>query len=84
MTSNKPLEPFKPNFLTLERAFKNDDVCLVACTDKATGQLVPTICMVNMHPDDGEIELVPVAKMFTGNPYDEVDPPTVSPKGEVH
>ena len=81
MTSNKPLKPYQQNFETLERAFKNDDVCLVACTDAATGKLVPTICMVNVHPDSQEIELVPVAKMFTSNPYDEVIPPIPTPKG---
>ena len=78
MTSNKPLKPFQDNFETLERAFKNGDVCLVACTD-ATGKLVPTICMVNVLDD--EIELVSVAKMFTGNPYDEVTPPMAAPRG---
>ena len=75
MTTNKPLEPFKANFTTLQRAFENDDVCLVACTDRVTGELVPTICMVNNHGD--EIELVPVAMLFTGNPYDEVLPPNM-------
>ncbi len=75
-TLNKPLEPFKANFTTLQRAFNNDDVCLVACTDRVTGQLVPTLCMVNVIDD--EIQLVPVAKMFTGNPYDEVDPPAMN------
>lgn len=79
--SNKPLKPFQANFETLERAFKNGDVCLVACTDTATGKLVPTICMVNVHPDSQEIELVPVAKMFTSNPYDEVTPSMAAPKG---
>jgi len=75
MTSNKPLKPYQTNFETLQRAFKAGDVCLVACTDQKTGELVPTICMVNMHPEDREIELVPVAKMFTGNPYDELNSP---------
>ncbi len=78
MSSNKPLEPFKANFTTLQKAFQNDDVCLVACTD-TTGALVPTICMVNVLDDS--IELVPVAKMFTGNPYDEVTPPMAAPRG---
>ena len=87
MTSNKPLKPYQQNFETLERAFKNDDVCLVACTDAATdaatGKLVPTICMVNVLPDSQEIELVPVAKMFTSNPYEEVTPPIPARKPEA-
>ena len=81
MTSSKPLKPYQANFETLQRAFDNEDVCLVACTDAVTGKLVPTICMVNVHPEDGEIELVPVAKMFTGNPYEEVIPPLPTPEG---
>jgi hypothetical protein len=63
----------KANFETLRRAFDEGQACLLDCTDRATGKPVAVICAVN--EVEGEFELVPFAKMFDGNPYDEVDPP---------
>ena len=65
---------FKENFSTLQRAFNNGSVCLVECIDKKTKRGVPVICAVEMHGD--EYVLRPFAKLFTCNPYEEVDPPT--------
>lgn len=62
------------NFQTLGDAFKADRVALVACTDATTGELVPTICAVN-EGEGGEIELVPLGRLFDGNPYDQLVPP---------
>ena len=61
------------NFETIARAFADGSVALVDCTDRTTGLQVPTICAVEF---DGETyTLKPFAKLFTGNPYDELDPP---------
>jgi hypothetical protein len=62
------------NFKTLSKAFENDDVALMECTDVNTGEAVAVICMVNRM--DGDIAFVPVARMFNGNPYEELVPPT--------
>ena len=66
-------EAYRNNFNTLQQAFENGDVCLMECTDKQTGEMVPTICAVELHGD--EYVMVPFAKLFTGNPYEELDPP---------
>jgi hypothetical protein len=66
-------EGYRGNFESLRRAFANGDVCLAECTDKVTGKTVIVICAVQKV--DEEIELVPFAKMFDGDPYEEVDPP---------
>ena len=63
------------NFKTLSQAFENDDVALMECTDAKTGESIAVICMVNRVA--GDIEFVPVARMFNGNPYEEVVPPTI-------
>lgn len=69
-------EAHKSNFETLERAFLEGDVCLMECTDKETGKPVPVICAVQPSGDEAApIEFVPFAKLFLGNPYEEVDPP---------
>lgn len=66
-------EGYKANFQTLNRAFLNEQVCLMECTDKITKAKVNVICAVN--EVEGEYEMVPIAKLFDGNPYDELDPP---------
>lgn len=71
-------EGHKANFNTLELAFYRGDICLMECTDKKTGEPIPVICAISKTKDDpkDDVNLVPLAKMFLGNPYEEVDPPT--------
>ena len=66
-------EGYVKNFETLKRATNNGDLALMECTDKATGRPVITVCAVQFV--EGEYEIVPLAKMFDGNPYEELDPP---------
>lgn len=64
---------YKANFNTLQRAMDAREVALLECTDKATGRPIIALCAVDY---DGEMfSFVPLAKMFDGNPYDELDPP---------
>ena len=67
-------EGHSANFDTLKRAVEDNAVCLMECTDKITGKPVYTICAMNLV--DGEIAMVPIAKLFDGNPYEELNPPT--------
>ena len=66
----------RKNFEALKRAFANGDVMVAECTDAKTGKPVITLCMVNRHRN-GDIEAVPVAKFFDGNPYEELAPPEI-------
>ena len=66
----------KKNFQTVGRAAREQCLTLMECTDKATGKPVYVLCAVNADPD-GLYSMIPLAKMFDGNPYDEVDPPEV-------
>lgn len=61
------------NFDTLARAFALGHVALMECTDAATGKPVAVLCAVERHGD--EVEMKPFAKMFEGNPYEQVFPP---------
>lgn len=65
-------EGYKKNFQTLIRAAKKDQLSLMECTDVKTGELVVAICAVN--EKDESFEFVPIAKMFNGNPYEELSP----------
>lgn len=62
----------KTNFNTLLRAAVAGHLALLDCSDK-DGAQVPTIVAINKV--DGSYEFVPLARMFTGNPYDELMPP---------
>ena len=70
----------RKNFQTLQRAFKQGDIGLVECQLKATGEPVAVICAFQY--DGEEIEFVPFAMMFSGNPYDQLNPP--NPEGGFH
>ncbi len=61
------------NFDTLLEAAADGNLALLECTDN-DGNYVAAIVMMNHHPD-GDVEMVPVARMFDGNPYEQVNPP---------
>jgi hypothetical protein len=65
---------YRRNFATLERASAAGDLALIDCQDKATGQPVRVIAAMQREAD-GDITIVPLARMFDGNPYDELNPP---------
>ena len=62
----------RANFETLKRAFLEGDAALMECTN-AQGEYVAVICAV--HQENGEFVMSPFAKLFAGNPYEEVTPP---------
>lgn len=64
----------RQNFNTLVTAARNGDLALMECTDKKTGNPVYVLCAVNADPD-GLYSMTPLAKLFDGNPYGEVEPP---------
>jgi hypothetical protein len=66
-------DDFIHNFETLLRAAKNKDLALMQCTNKLTNAPVIVICAV-MQTND-EYQFVPLAKLFEGDPYEELDPP---------
>ena len=72
----------KKNFETLKKAFEKGDVCLVECKDKKTGAYVATICAAEWDPqpvgEEPEVTFIPLAKLFEGNPYDELLDPVES------
>jgi hypothetical protein len=66
---------YKANFETLCRAIENGDVCLMECNDAVTGKPVMVVCAVQR--DGDSFEMMPLAKLFDGNPYEELIPPTM-------
>ena len=68
---------YKHNFETLQRACRSDNLALMECTDAATGKKVIVVVAVDKSPS-GEYLMVPVAKMFDGNPFEELIPPQLS------
>ena len=63
----------KANFRTLQDACRAGRLALLDCQDPKTGESIPVIVAVNF--DGKEYTFVPLAKMFMGNPYDELNPP---------
>jgi hypothetical protein len=70
------------NFETLTSAFRHGEVALLECQLVSTGQPVATICAVNRH-DDGSCSFVPIAQMFSENPYAQINAPSPDHDGFV-
>lgn len=68
-------EAYKQNFETLNRAVKSGDSVLVECKDAVTGKPVMVVCAVQRVGN--EFQVIPLAKLFDGDPYDELVPPSV-------
>lgn len=64
---------YKQNFQTLLDAAVNGDLCLMECTDQE-GRPVIAIC-AHYVDEEGMHNMVPLAKMFDGDPYSELNPP---------
>mgnify|MGYP001450479539 CR=1 FL=1 len=58
----------KKNFETLQAATRDGMVALVSARRKSDGAKVALACAVNR--SDGTMELVPLAVMVEGNPYE--------------
>ena len=71
------LEPYKEMFDTLVEAACRGDLALVHSRLAATGEDVPLLAAVNRpSKDDPEYELVPLALLIKGDPYEMLLPPT--------
>jgi Family of unknown function (DUF6117) len=64
----------RANFDTLLRAVRAGYAAVVACSTLGSGETVSVICAVQLTAG-GEVELVPLAQLFRGNPYDLLQPP---------
>jgi hypothetical protein len=64
---------YRTNFHTMLKAAGNGDLALMECQDNASKKKVYVVCMVGR--ENGQYIFTPVAKMFDGNPYEEVNPP---------
>lgn len=62
----------KRNFETIQEAVSNGDVAILECTDR-NGKPVYALCAVNGGEED--VTLVPLASLFTADPYSELIPP---------
>lgn len=61
------------NFETLKRAAHDGTLCVMECADAVTGKPVMAICAASF--DGKQYAMVPLAKLFDGNPYEELLPP---------
>lgn len=77
MKTETIVQKHKENFETLRRAFLDDRVALLECTDKKTGEKVAVIVALNQEENE-EIGFVPFAAFYNENPYERLEPPEKS------
>lgn len=84
MTPQVITKAAESRFETLRKAIIDGDACLMVCRDRELGSPVIAVCAVNTfsgHGDSQELEFVPIAKIFTGNPYAELVTPMEEESG---
>jgi hypothetical protein len=67
----------KNNFHILEQAFRNGDIALLECRNRADGEPAYAICAVNVIRQSGvepEMEMVALGLMFSRDPYETLIP----------
>ena len=67
------------NFATLKRAAANNDLAAVSMIRKADNQRVTVLCAMQMQ--GGGWELMPLATLVEGNPYELFEDPTPGMEG---
>lgn len=76
MTPPKLTEGHKANFKTLQRAHENGDLCLVSAIRRSDQSPVALVCATQETPE-GMVQIVPLAAMCEGNPYENFLNPTL-------
>lgn len=74
------------NFETMQKAFVNNDVCLMRAVRKSDNKPVALVCAVNWEVEDGVkfFSPAPLAVMVEGNPYELFEPiPTKEDENDV-
>ena len=66
---------YKHNFETIRAAVRNGGDMIMECIDNGTGKPVIVLC-ARYIDDEGMIVIVPLAKLFDGNPYEQLTPPS--------
>lgn len=71
------------NYDTLRRACDAGDLALLECVDRGSGEYVAVLAAMGYDATTQEYVVTPLARMFKGNPYDEVRPAGDTPTEEA-
>jgi hypothetical protein len=63
----------KAAFECIKAGVEDGNLCLVECTEKETGKEITAVCGA-IEIGDGSVMFIPVAKLFEGNPFEEIVP----------
>jgi len=66
---------YRHNFETLLKASRNDDLCLVSAI-RAKDQAPVALVCAHFVDEGGMHQIVPIAQMIEGNPYELYEDPT--------
>lgn len=63
----------KYTFNTILEAANEHRLCLVQCAERTSGKTAYVIC--ETWEENGMVNINPLGKLFSGNPFNEVTPP---------
>lgn len=73
----------REQFRMLLSAVVNHELAVVACKDVASGKDAFVICIVVTN-GDGSLDITPLARMYTSNPYADIVPPLADSSTIIH
>lgn len=78
MTSERKPFPKKPvmTFRNLTACAREHTLVLAECEDVRTGKKAYVVC--EQFSDHGSVRYTPIARLFDGNPYNDITPPGCS------
>lgn len=76
-----PSKKVKYTLGTIVDAGRENRLCVALCEDRKTGKRTYVLC--ETYVKDGAVQYNPVARLFDGNPYNEVTPPGLSADKQI-
>lgn len=79
--SFKPSKKVQYTLATIGDAARDHRLCVTTCEDRKTGKKVHVLC--ETYIEDGVTQYNPVARLFSGNPFNEVTPPGLAAHKQI-
>ncbi len=76
-----PSKKVKLTLGTIVEAGRENRLCIAACEDRKTGK--PAYVLCETYVEHGAVQYNPVARLFTGNPHNEVTPPGLAANKQI-
>jgi len=76
-----PSKKIRMTLGTIVDAAHDHRLCVAICEDRKTGKKVQVLC--ESYVENGSVQYNPVARLFSGNPHNEITPPGLAASKQI-